>query len=66
MTGNRIGEYKGIFDDDMGKINYLHHKYIGESVVNVEDLSALQTAGNDLTENQIIIECDLKEVGFIH
>ena len=57
MTGNRIGDYKGIFDDtDVGKIKYLHHKHIGESVVNVEDLSAFQTSGNDLTESQIIAE----------
>ena len=57
MTGNRIGDYKGIYDDsEVGKINYLHHKYIGESVVNVADLSAFQTAGNDLSEQDIISE----------
>lgn len=55
MTGNRIGDYIGIYDDTgIGKINYLHHKYIGESVVNVEDLSSFQSAGNDLSEEQII------------
>ncbi len=27
MTGQQIGNYNHIFDDDMGKINYLHHKY---------------------------------------
>lgn len=55
VTGNRIGDYKGIYDDTgVGKINYLHHKYIGESVISVEDLSSFQSAGNDLSESQII------------
>lgn len=55
VTGNRIGDYKGIYDDTgIGKINYLHHKYIGESVISVEDLSAFQSSGNDLSEAQII------------
>lgn len=57
MTGNRIGDYKGVYDDtEVGKINYLHHKYIGESVVNVADLSAFQTAGNDLSDQEVISE----------
>ncbi|MBS4461208.1 DNA primase [Aerococcaceae bacterium zg-B36] len=55
VTGNRIGSYIGVFDDSgINKINYLHHKYIGETNVNIEDLSAIRTDGNDLTIDEII------------
>ena len=56
MTGNQIGEYDTIFDDDMGKINYLHHKYIGEQNIPIADLSLLQTDGNNLSIDEIIQE----------
>lgn len=56
MTGNQIGDYDTIFDDDMGKINYLHHKYIGEQNIPIADLSLLQTDGNNLTIDEIIEE----------
>ncbi|MDO6451904.1 DNA primase, partial [Oceanobacillus profundus] len=27
VTGNKIGRYSEIIEDEMGKINYLHHTY---------------------------------------
>ncbi|MFN0602679.1 phage/plasmid primase, P4 family [Facklamia hominis] len=56
VTGNRIGDYVGIFDDsEIGKINYLHHKYIGEQSISVEDLSAVDTStGNDVPIEELI------------
>lgn len=55
VTGKRLGGYRGIFDDSpVGKINYLHHKYIGETNVNIEDLSAVLTDGNNLSIDEII------------
>ena len=57
MTGNRISDYIGIRDDSgTNVINYLHHKYIGEANVNIEDLSAVQTDGNDLSIDEVIEE----------
>ncbi len=44
MTGNQIGLTR-IFDDDMGKINYLHHKYIGEQNIQLQIYHSLQTDG---------------------
>lgn len=55
MTGNKIGDYFGVFDDTgYGKINYLHHKYIGETTLPVEALSALETGTTDLSIEEII------------
>lgn len=56
VTGNRIGDYVGIFDDsEIGKVNYLHHKYIGEQSISVEDLSAVDTStGNDVPIEKLI------------
>ena len=55
MTGNHIGGYKHIVDDsDYGKINYLHHKYIGEEDIVVSEISKLQKIGNDLNIDEII------------
>lgn len=56
VTGNTIGPYKMVFDDDMGKINYLHHKFIGEESIPVNDLSQLQQDGNDLSIDEIIAD----------
>lgn len=55
MTGKRIGPYLGVFDDaGIGKINFLHHKYIGENDIKVTDLSAVRIDGNDLEIEDII------------
>lgn len=55
VTGNHIGSFTGVFDDSgVSIINYLHHKYIGESNIDIEELSAIRTDGNDLTIDEII------------
>lgn len=55
MTGNRISEYKGIYDDsNVGKINHLHYRYIGNTDIKIEELSAVQTDGNELDIEEII------------
>lgn len=54
VTGQRIGDYKHVFDDDMGKINYLHHKYIGEKDIPIQELSQIEGDGNNLTVDEVI------------
>lgn len=54
VTGQRIGDYKHVFDDDMGKINYLHHKYIGEKDIPIQELSQIEEDGNNLTVDEVI------------
>lgn len=54
VTGQRIGDYKQVFDDDMGKINYLHHKYIGEKDIPIQELSQIEEDGNNLTVEEVI------------
>lgn len=56
MTGQQIGNYNHIFDDDMGKINYLHHKYIGEQDVPIHELSQIEEDGHHLSVEEIIEE----------
>lgn len=65
MTGNRLGEYRGIYDDsEMGKVNYLHHKYIGEDSISVQDLSAVDAElGNNLSEDEIIERASESKTG---
>ena len=64
MTGDIIGDYKGIYDDsNVGKINLLHHRYIGDQDIKVEDLSAVRPDGNDLTIEEIIIEAMQSKTG---
>lgn len=54
VTGQRIGDYTHVFDDDMGKINYLHHKYIGEKDIPIQELSQIEEDGNNLTVDEVI------------
>lgn len=55
VTGNRIGSHSKLADDsEIGKINYLHNKYIGQETVSVENLSAYESYGNDLSVVEII------------
>lgn len=53
ITGNIIGGYHSITHDDMGKINYLHEKYIKKSETK-KPKRLLETYGNDLSEQEII------------
>lgn len=58
MTGNRIGSYSQIVDDDYGRVNYLHHKYLAKSEVSEtykpERKDTILQAGATLEEKQII------------
>lgn len=58
MTGKQIGSYSRIEDDDYGKVNYLHHKYLAKSEVSEtykpEKQIAITPAGASLDEKQII------------
>ena len=64
MTGNKLAPYFSIFDDnEWGKINFLHHKYIGEQSISVDDLSSIQTDGNYLTIDEVIEEATQSNTG---
>ncbi|MBT2600904.1 MULTISPECIES: phage/plasmid primase, P4 family [unclassified Oceanobacillus] len=53
MTGNHIGGYNHIIEDEMGKVNYLHHKYIAtQEVAATKDYSLSE--GNVLSVDEII------------
>lgn len=53
MTGNQIGRYDRINEDDYGKVNYLHHKYLAKS--EVAEIKPLMTStGAVLPESEII------------
>lgn len=56
VTGNQLGPYKRVADDDEGKINYLHHKFIGESSVPIQDLSQVQSDGNNIPIDELLEE----------
>lgn len=53
MTGNHIGGYRGISDDDYGKLGYLHNKYIlVRETENEENQS--KGFGNDVSPGELI------------
>src|SRR5699024_10053270 len=54
MTGNKIGGYNGITEDDMGKINYLHNKYIASNEVSKNTNQNNEKEGNHLSISDII------------
>lgn len=54
MTGNQIGRYSEIIEDEMGKINYLHHKYIANNEVAVTTGNRTNEQGNGLPIDEII------------
>jgi len=53
ITGNIIGGYKQIVEDDMGKVNYLHEKYIKKRETRIPK-KLTESYGNTLTEEEII------------
>src|SRR5699024_7046221 len=53
MTGNSISRFTNVTDDELGKINYLHNKYIGSSEPNTKR-NKTNEYGNDLPEDEII------------
>ncbi|MDO6451745.1 phage/plasmid primase, P4 family [Oceanobacillus profundus] len=54
MTGNKIGRYSEIIEDEMGKINYLHHKYIANNEIAITTGNRTDEQGNNLSINEII------------
>src|SRR5699024_9141628 len=53
VTGNRIGRYKEVTEDDYGKINYLHNKYISVSEPTKKYIKS-KDHGNDLSIEEIV------------
>ena len=53
MTGDKIGAYNGITEDELGKINYLHNKYIASNEVSAAR-NAQSQEGNKLSVDDII------------
>jgi len=53
MTGNKIGGYNYIVEDDVRKINYLHQKYIATNEVSKKH-TAIEKHGTSLSESEII------------
>lgn len=53
MTGNVIGGYKSVVEDEVGKINFLHEKYIKKTETH-KPKQLTETYGNDLSEQEII------------
>lgn len=53
VTGNRIGRFTDLIEDDYGKINYLHHKYIANNEP-LKKKSPTSNYGNDLSTDEII------------
>lgn len=55
MTGNKIGSYSQIIDDDYGRINYLHQKYLKKSEVAATSKQAnKEKPGTTLSQDEII------------
>lgn len=54
MTGKHIGGYNFVVEDELGKINYLHNKYINTNNVEKKPVNIPQDNGTGLSENEII------------
>lgn len=54
MSNQRIGPYTQINEDDYGKINYLHHKYIAKSEIQDKNITTDNPQGTNLSEDEII------------
>lgn len=54
MTGQSIGGYLFIVEDEMQKIKYLHNKYISSNVVPMRRSESSENQGNRLSEDEII------------
>jgi len=53
MTGNSISRFTNVTDDELGKINYLHNKYIGSSEPSTTN-NIPNSQGNGLSTDEII------------
>lgn len=54
MTGNHIGGYNGINEDEYGQLNFLHNKYIAKPEPEKQKVNKTKGFGNDLTPEEII------------
>ncbi|PTF65041.1 DNA primase [Staphylococcus chromogenes] len=54
MTGKNIGGYRGITEDEMNKLSYLHSKYILKPDTEKKVINTSKGFGNDLSAEQII------------
>ncbi|NMK55574.1 phage NrS-1 polymerase family protein, partial [Staphylococcus capitis] len=54
FTGFRIGRFKEIAVDEMGKINYLHNKYIAQPESETKQINTTKGTGNDLSAEELI------------
>ena len=53
MTGNRLGRYTDVEEDELGKINYLHTKYIASNEISSTQKNRNEQ-GNNLSIDDII------------
>lgn len=54
FTGFRIGRFKEVTEDEMGKINYLHNKYIAQPESETKQINNTKGTGNDLSAEELI------------
>lgn len=54
FTGFRIGRFKEVTEDEMGKINYLHNKYIVKPESESQKINKTNGSGNDLSSDELI------------
>ncbi|MDW4254659.1 phage/plasmid primase, P4 family [Staphylococcus saprophyticus] len=54
MTGQHIGGYNGISEDEYGQLNFLHNKYIAGHEKETKKLNTTTGFGNDLSVENII------------
>lgn len=54
MTGNQIGGYNGISEDEYGQLNFLHNKYIAGEEKESKKINTSTGFGNDLSPEEII------------
>ncbi|NHM92943.1 phage/plasmid primase, P4 family [Staphylococcus sp. 10602379] len=54
MTGKNIGGYRGVTEDEMNKLSYLHSKYILKPDTEKKVINTSKGFGNDLSAEQII------------
>ncbi|RIL22687.1 DNA primase [Staphylococcus gallinarum] len=54
MTGNQIGGYNGISEDEYGQLNFLHNKYIASHEKETKKINTTKGFGNDLSIDEII------------
>ncbi|PTE79279.1 phage/plasmid primase, P4 family [Staphylococcus gallinarum] len=54
MTGNQIGGYNGISEDEYGQLSFLHNKYIAGHEKETKKINTTKGFGNDLSIDEII------------